>query len=104
MVTSLVILLLLLMWCLCVFPYLARFDNDLKVLVKNSAIVTAANLFWAFLLLVIFAAAVALFFTVPVISLTVPAAYMYLANQILERVFRKYMLPEDLAAQTAEES
>ena len=52
----------------------------------------------------IFAAAVALFFTVPVISLTVPAAYMYLANRILERVFRKYMLPEDLAAQTAEES
>ena len=47
--------------------YLARFDNDLKVLVKNSAIVTAAN-------------------------------------RILERVLRKYMLPEDLAAQTAEES
>ena len=50
MVTSLVILLLLMMWCLCVFPYMARFENDFKVLVKNSAIVTAANLLWAALL------------------------------------------------------
>ena len=103
LVTSLVILLLLMMWCLCIFPYMARFDNDFKVLVKNSAIVTAANLLWAALLLGVFVAAVLLFFTAPVVSLVVPAGYMYVANLILERVFRKYMRPEDLAAQKEEE-
>lgn len=102
LVTSLVILLLLVMWCLCIFPYMARFDNDFKVLVKNSAIVTAANLLWAVLLLGVFVAAVLLFFTVPIVSLVVPAGYMYVANLILERVFRKYMRPEDLAAQKEE--
>lgn len=103
LVTSLVISLLLMMWCLCIFPYMARFENDFKVLVKNSAIVTAANLLWAALLLAVFIAAVLLFFTAPIISLVVPAGYMYVANLILERVFRKYMRPEDLAAQKEEE-
>lgn len=103
LVVSLVILLLLMMWCLFVFAYMARFENAFKVLVKNSAIITAANLFWAALLLVVFIAAVLLFFTIPVISVVVPACYMYVANQILERVFQKYMRPEDLAAQSNEE-
>ena len=103
-VTSFLIFAITAMWGLCAFAYLSRFACTTKDVLKNSFIVTLANLHWALLLLVLFVAAVVVFFTVPLLSLFVPAIYMFLANRILEPVFRKYMRPEDLAAQKEAEA
>lgn len=103
-VSSVVIFAILAMWGLCAFPYLSRFDNPMKGTLKNSLIITLANLHWALLLLALFIAGIVVFLTVPLLSLFVPAIYMFVANRILERVFRKYMRPEDLKAQQEAEA
>lgn len=90
------------MWGLCGFAYLSRFENTLKLTLRNSLLVTFSSIFWSLLLLVLFVSAVILFFSVPILSLFVPAVYMLGANRILERVFRQYMGPDDLAAQKEE--
>ena len=104
MVTSIVILAILFMWSLCAFPYMARFENPMKNMLKNSLIVTLANMHWALLLVVLFASAAVIFFILPLLGLFTPAVYMFIANRILERVFRKYMRPEDLKAQLEAEA
>lgn len=103
-VTSFLIFAITAMWGLCAFAYLSRFACVTRDMLKNSFIVTLANLHWTLLLLVLFAAAIVAFFTVPLLSLFVPAIYMFLANRILEPVFRKYMRPEDLEAQKEAEA
>lgn len=103
-VTSFLIFAISAMWGLCAFAYLSRFACAMKDMLKNSFIVTLANLHWALLLLILFAGAAVVFFTVPLLSLFVPPIYMFLANRILEPVFRKYMRPEDLAAQKEAEA
>ena len=103
-VTSFLIFAITAMWGLCAFAYLSRFACATRDMLKNSFIVTLANLHWALLVLVLFVVAVVAFFAVPLLSLFVPAIYMFLANRILEPVFRKYMRPEDLEAQKEAEA
>ena len=92
------ILLLIIMWSLFLFPYMARFEDRIKVIIKNSILITIANAPWALLLFIVFAVCAVVFVIIPITTLFVPAIYMWIANLILERVFRKYMTPEDLAA------
>lgn len=103
-VTSFLIFAITAMWGLCALAYLSRFACTVKDMLKNSFIVTLANLHWALLLLVLFVGAAVIFFTLPLLSLFIPPLYMFLANRILEPVFRKYMRPEDLAAQKEAEA
>ena len=98
-VTSFLIFAISAMWGLCAFPYMSRFACTMKDVLKNSFIITLANMHWALLLLVLLAGAIAIFFTVPLLSLLTPALYMLFANLILERVFHRHMRPEDLKAQ-----
>ncbi len=88
---------LITMWITYVFPYMSRFENGTKAVMKNSAIIMIANLPWSLLLLILFALATFGFLFVVGLGLfVVPIVYMVFANLILERVFRKYMSPEDL--------
>lgn len=95
----LVLLILLTMWVTYVFPYMARFDNNTKAIIKNCGIIMIANLPWSVLLLVLFILTAAVFLLLPGIGMFAPAVYIPFANMILERVFRKYMTPEDLEAE-----
>lgn len=88
-----------LMWGIYLFPYIARFENSMKALLKNVALIALANLPWTVLLFVLFCAAFLLTWLLPPVIFILPALYMLLANLILERVFRKYMSEEDLAAE-----
>lgn len=96
MILVLVILSLL---ALCLFPYIARYENTWKDSLKNSLLILLSNFLWAALLLLILAAAVFLSVCIPMLCIFMPAAYMFFANKILEHVFKKYMQPEDLKAQ-----
>lgn len=94
-----IVIALITIWGIYVFPYLARFENTTKVIIKNSIAVMVMNKSWSLLLLVIFVAAAALFLLVPPAAIFVPAFYMWVDNKILERIFRKYMRKEDLEKQ-----
>lgn len=86
-----------LVWFMYVFAYLARFEDTNKVTLKNAAGMAFLNLPSSLLVMVIMAVTV-YFFRYPALFIWfVPAIAMMLLNRILERVFRKYMLPEDLA-------
>lgn len=84
------------MWGLCVFPYQARFEDEAKAVLKNTAIIMAANYQWALAILLVFVVALLGIIFFPLSGLFVPPVYMWFANHILEHVFKKYMDIEDI--------
>ncbi len=84
---------------LCLFPYIARYENTWTESVKNCVLILFSNFFWVALLLPILLAAVLTAVSIPLMVLFAPSAYMFFANKILEHVFQKYMRPEDLEAE-----
>ena len=87
-----VIFMLVLMWSLYVFPYLARFENTTKIIMKNCALIMIANFQWTILLVGLFAVAV-LFF--PLFLCVSVSVYIVFANRIHEHVFSKYIKGEE---------
>jgi len=85
------------MWGFYVFPYIARFENSTKNILKNTALIAISNVPWTLLLMVLFFVMwIALYFVTPIVFL-MPVLYNMMKNIILEKVFKKYMTPEDLA-------
>jgi uncharacterized membrane protein YesL len=82
-------------WVLFMFPYLARFANTTRVMLKNSLLITAGNLLWGIVLLILAAAMAFVFIILPFAMFIAPAIYMWFANRIQERIFRKYMTEEE---------
>ena len=91
-----VIMIVTLMWCLYLFPYQSRFQNTWVNVMKNSILLMAANIPRSLLLLILFAAAVALSFYKPAMTVLAVAVYIWLSNRNLERVFRRVMTREAL--------
>ena len=94
-----IFLMLLVMWQSYLFPYIARFENSMGAVLKNAALIAPANLPWTLLLLLLIVAAFLIAWVFPPVAIFLPGTYMVIANQILERVFRKYMSEEDIAAE-----
>lgn len=86
-------------WVLYLFPYLSRFEVPNKTVMKNCALIALANMPQSLLLLVIFAVCAFGFICLPLLNLFIPVLYIFCANKIQEKIFRKYMRPEDLEAQ-----
>ena len=78
-----------------VFPYIARFELPLKHIVKNCAIIALRHLPWTILLVVIWVACVLLAYILPIGMVLMPSAWALLASLVIERIFKKYMTPED---------
>ncbi|MCI5872812.1 MAG: DUF624 domain-containing protein [Clostridiales bacterium] len=95
----LIFILLIVMWATYVFPYIARFENKLLQVLKNTALIAIANLPWTFVLLVVLIVSALLVWAMPPVLVIVPSVYMLIANFILEKVFLKYMSKEDIATE-----
>lgn len=94
-----VVIILVTMWMIYLFPYIARFENTTKATMKNCAIIAIANFPRTLLLTVVFVISVIAFTFVPFAMLFVPALNVLIANRVLEPVFRKYMSEEDIKAE-----
>ena len=94
-----VIIIFITMWAIYLFPYMARFENKTKVLMKNCALIAIGNIGKTILLFIVLAAALIITYIFPPAVLIMPAVYMLLANFILEKIFLKYMSPEDIEAE-----
>lgn len=94
-----VIMLFVTMWVIYLFPYLARFEIKTRLLLKNCALIAIGNIGKTILLLILLVAAVLICYVFPPALLLIPAVYMLLANFILEKIFLKYMSPEDIEAE-----
>ena len=83
-------------WGIHLFAQIARFDNELTTIMKNSALMGIRHILKTILLFIVFVAGVILFLTWPILILVLPALYMAAASFILESIFELYMTPEDL--------
>lgn len=81
---------------LITFPYIARFDDRARRVMKNALLILLANLPKGILQLLILAVFVIAVIFFPPMMILAPASYMLLSSYVLEKVFRKYMSPEDL--------
>ena len=93
----LVIGVIITMWGVYVFPYIARFENTTKVILKNTLFIAISNVHWTIGLTVLFIAMWVGIYVFPPVALIMPMLYQLLKNIILEHIFKKYMTPEDLA-------
>ena len=93
-----VILLMLMVtaWANYLLPYIARFQNTTKDILKNAVYISVANIGWSILTLFMLLATVFACWLIPVTTVCLPVLYVVLANKIFERVFRKYVATEDL--------
>lgn len=87
---------LLVTWSLYVFPYIARFSNSGKAILKNSLLMMHLNLQWSILLFILFVLEIGLALMVPISVVLLAGVYMLINSFILERIFCKHMTPEDL--------
>jgi uncharacterized membrane protein YesL len=91
-----VLIAFLIVWFYYTIAYQARFENSLKQDLKNAATIAFLNLPWSLLVLVIFGATVFAVMVIPIMIFLFPTVQILLYDVILERIFRKYMKPEDL--------
>ena len=81
------------------FPYIARFEDTTKNLLRNTSMIAILNLPWTLLLALLFAFAWVLIYMCPAISLVMPIMYHLFKVKIIEHIFIKYMSPEDIEAE-----
>ncbi len=93
---------ILMVWCVYIFAYIARFSCSTKLVFKNTFLILAMNLHWTILVWLITGVTVFLMVTFitaipfPLLWVVIPTPAMLLINLVLERVYKKYMSPEDL--------
>ena len=85
------------------FAYIARFEQTTKLTLKNSFVILIANLPWTFLVIVILLAAVMIAYLIPLFIIILPAASVTTLEVIFEKIFRKFMTPEDLKKEQEED-
>lgn len=86
------------LWIVYLFPYMARFSDDTKTTMKNSALIAAAHLPWTLLLLIILIISVVISLLIPMVSIFMPVACTFLSNKILERILKKYIPTNNLGS------
>ncbi|SDB29239.1 Uncharacterized membrane protein YesL [Pseudobutyrivibrio sp. YE44] len=93
----LVLFLLTMVWAIYHFSYIARFENGFKESFKVSFIFMILNLGWSMVIVLLCAAILVLMYYIPFLILFAPGLFACGLHPVLEKVFRKYMTPEDIA-------
>lgn len=92
-----VFLFLLSMWTIYLLTYTCRFENSIKNIIKNSAMIAVVNLPYSFLFLVFMVVTMIAVYLLPILILLMPAVMFWILNYFLEKIYRKYMSEEDRA-------
>lgn len=83
-------------WGCYLFPYVARFENTIKMTLKNTVLLEIRHLPWSFLMMVLILVSVIVIYIMPLVLFFWPALLTLIFDYILERLFRQYMSKEDL--------
>lgn len=86
-------------WANYMFSYIARFEDSLKRIFRNTIAIMLMNLIWSLLVLIIFAVACYVVYIFPPSIIIIPTAYMICLNDTVERIYVKYMSPEQVEAE-----
>ena len=99
LIFAVVIIIVTTIWVIYIFPYIARIEDPIKMVLSNSIKISILNLGWTVLLLIILVSSIAIFVLFKPMRVFMPAIYIWLANKIQERVFRKYITEEELESE-----
>lgn len=93
---------LMAIWLQYWFPYLARFDDPIKRILKNTMamMMTETGSDLRLLVLIVFVAILDVLFSlyVPVLVILLPVAYVISLNRIVEKIFTRYISKQNLSA------
>lgn len=92
---SLLVAGIILLWSSFLFPYLARFRNTNRTVLKNCVYIAIMNFPAGLIHLALMVLALLALAFFPLTLIFVPGLYMVLSCYTLEPVFRKYMSEED---------
>ena len=84
----------IIVWNVYLFAYMSRFKNTTRNCIKNALIFTTGNFGKSFVLFALMYFCMLLVVSWPVLVVFVPAAYTIVATFLIEKVFEKYMTPE----------
>lgn len=90
-----VLLALEIIWASYLFPYIARFENNLRSIMKNAALMAILNLPKTIVLFVYIVVTGVIIYVMPIAILFMPSVFTWMQNLTLEKIFRKYMTDED---------
>ncbi len=96
-IVLLVLLNLAVLAAMLTLSYSARFVFPTGQIIKNALLIFLMNIGWNLLLWIILFAACLLFLYIPVAAILFPAPICLIMSYIYERIFKKYMSPEDYA-------
>ena len=103
-ILSIFLVVFMAIWMQLWFPYLSRFDDPVKRILKNTMAMVMAETGVAFrlLVLIVFVVIMDVLFSryVPVMGLLLPVAYMTSLNRILEKLFARYISKQELSTGT----
>ena len=77
--------------------YMARFEGTIRESMKKTLVMVVANLGWSTLLVAVFVLFVLMCNDTQCLIVLFPGVFALVKNYVLEKVFRKYRTPEDLA-------
>lgn len=76
-------------WIIYAITYLARFEDTIKTILKNTALIALGNLPWSAVMLFLFLLMAVVIYIVPVCIFVLPAPLFLLYDIILERIYKK---------------
>lgn len=94
-----ILLAVVILWMVYAFAYLARFQNHIKEILKNSAAMMFIHFPKTLILLVILGVAAFAIWSIPLLAFLVPVLAVWFIEILLESIFVKYMREEDKKAQ-----
>lgn len=94
-----ILLTVVILWMVYAFAYLARFQNRIKEILKNSGAMMFIHFPKTLILLLILGAAAFAIWSIPLLVFLVPVLAVWFIEVLLESVFVKYMREEDRKAE-----
>lgn len=89
-----VIMAYLLVWGCYLFTYIARFEDSIRQILKNTALMAIQHIQWSFVLLVLVLVVGFVVWVYPLLFVAAGGVLMYLESIALEKVYHFYM-PEE---------
>ncbi|SER93807.1 YesL family protein [Lachnobacterium bovis] len=89
-------ILYVIVWMIYTAAYNNRFKENTKTMLKNSAILAVGYLPYSIMIIVVFLAAVLLFYYVKISIFFLPAINSFFVDSLMEKIYRKHMSEEDL--------
>ncbi|MCD8231741.1 MAG: YesL family protein [Clostridiales bacterium] len=92
-----ILLVVLCIYAVWVFAYIARFEETVRMYLRNAAVFAILHLPVTIVVAILGFASVVLIYTFKPLVLILPGVTVWLMSNLMERVFRRYMTEEDKA-------